>query len=322
MSDHPVEPPCNVRYVSRFDPHYFPHFDPPHPSSSFSQVMYDVSGETRAENHLIIIAQDELLLCLLADERVISRLDEWTTSVDLPQIVHDVADFLDRVAKRYSLSRRADLGRIPRPPHISVEDFLPEWRTLQDRLYATYRRGTEVLEAACGYVRDELQQPWPWLAYRLAYHLFQQAWERAEGVTMVRQRAPYFLYDDLWEPKVQPFRSVFETRPWETVSEARKRRMAEAMADCANLQPAESESRSLPKGKVRTDRELKTRRNTRWLYRHLICEETKYRIALSYHAEQQSRQKHKEFPSCSCEGNVRRGIDSAQALLHLTPYCF
>jgi hypothetical protein len=61
-----------------FDPHYFPSFDAPEPRQRFSDVMYAVSGRTRVENHLITIARDELLTCLLADERVISRLNRTT----------------------------------------------------------------------------------------------------------------------------------------------------------------------------------------------------------------------------------------------------
>ena len=101
------------------------------------------------------------------------------------------AAFLDRVADRYGLSRRGDLGRTARPPHISVEDDLPEWYGLQDRLYAAYRRSPEVRNAACTYVSDDLQQPWPWLAYRLTHHVFEQAWEDALGITMIHQRTSH-----------------------------------------------------------------------------------------------------------------------------------
>jgi hypothetical protein len=123
--------------------------------------MYAVSGRDRAENHLITIAREEFLSCWLADEHMTARLQTWSASIGLPAIVTDVADFLDRVTERYGFSRHADLWRIPRPIHVSIEDFLPEWCTLQDRLYAAYRRSPEVRDAACTYVHDELQQPWP-----------------------------------------------------------------------------------------------------------------------------------------------------------------
>jgi hypothetical protein len=119
MSDRPVETPYN--------PHYFPEFSPPYPSRTFDDVMYAVSGQNRAENHLITIARDEFLRCWLADERMTARLRTWSATIGLPEIINDVAEFLDRVADRYGFSVRADLGRIPRPPHISVEDLLPEW---------------------------------------------------------------------------------------------------------------------------------------------------------------------------------------------------
>ena len=199
MSGHLIEPPYN--------PHRFPHFDPPDQNQRLSDVMYAVSGRTRAENHLITIAREEFVLSWLSDTRMLSRLNEWRASVDHPAIVIDIADFLDRVAERYGFSRRADLGRIPAPPQTSIEDFIPEWYRLQDRLYTAYRRGRTAMDAIEIYVRDELRQPWPWLVGRLAHHVFQQAWEQAVGVTMVHQRASY-LDDHLWGPWVTaiPFR--------------------------------------------------------------------------------------------------------------------
>jgi hypothetical protein len=111
MSDRPVEPPYN--------PHDFPHFEPPYPTKKCSDVMYEVSGETRAENHLITTAQDEFLSCWLNDKRMTARLQTWSASVGLPEIINDVAAFLDRVTDRYGFSRRANLGRIPpSTPHI------------------------------------------------------------------------------------------------------------------------------------------------------------------------------------------------------------
>jgi hypothetical protein len=317
MSDRPVE--------RSYDPHCFPEFEPPYLNQQFDDIMYEVSGRNRAENQLITIARDEFLRCWLADERVTARLQTWGATVGLPEIINDVAAFLDRVTNRYGFSRRADLGRIARPPHISIDDLLPEWYGLQDRLYAAYRRSPEVRDAACTYVCDELQQPWRWLAYRLIAHVFQQAWERAEGITMIRQRTSHL--DPIMEPRVQPFRFVFETRHGETVAEANHRLMAEARAACANLLPIESESQSLPKGKVRPDRELKTQRNTKWLHVHLIGKVhgpsiSIYSIAKLFHSKQDRRREHKEFPRCSCQVDVRKGIKSAQALLDLTPYQF
>jgi hypothetical protein len=288
--------------------------------------MYDVSGQTRAENHLITIAREEFLSCWLADERMATRVQGWNASIGLPAIVADVADFLDRVTKRYGFSRRADLGRIPRPIHVSIEDFLPEWCTLQDHLYAAYRRSTEVMNAACTYVRDELQQEWPWLVCQLTNYVFEQAWDRALGITPVRSR-PSHLDDNIYGPYVQPFEYTFKTKPGELLVEATKRYDTEYMAGRTNLQPIESERRSLPKGKVRTDRERKTRRDTKWFYLYLVGKVhgpkiSMYSLAKVLHSEQEKHRKHKKFPGCSCQVDVRTGIKRAQALLDLTPWGF
>jgi hypothetical protein len=136
MSHHPVDPP--------YEPHRFPNFDPPDPSQHFSDVMYAVCGETRAQKRLITLAQDEFFAYVLKDEQILCHLQQSSASIGLSEITTDIAAFLDRVAERYGFSRRGDLGRIPRPPHISVEDLLPEWYGLQDRLYAAYRRSSEV----------------------------------------------------------------------------------------------------------------------------------------------------------------------------------
>jgi len=315
MSDRPVEPPYN--------PHYFPQFDPPYPSRTFDDVMYAVSGRNRAENHLITIARDEFFLYWCTDERMAARLQTWSASIGLPEIINDIAAFLDRVADRYGLSRRGDLGRIPRPPHISVEDLLPEWYGLQDCLYAAYRRSSEVRDAVCTYVDDELQQPWPWLAYRLTDHIFQQAWERAEGITMIRQRTSHL--DPMWEPRVQPFRFVFETKLHETVAEAKQRLMAEARAFCRNIHASKEEKfRNLPKGSPRKNQQENAIQDARWLYRQLICGATPAEIVTSHHEERRKSGKHTQDLSdaCGCWQRVGRGLRNAMSLLDATPFYF
>jgi hypothetical protein len=289
--------------------------------------MYEISGETRAENHLITTAQDEFLSCWLNDKRMTARLEAWEATIGLSEIVNDVAAFLDRVAERYSFSCRADLGRIPRPPHTSVEDLLPEWYGLQDRLYGAYRRSREIMEVTCTYVRDELEQPWPWLAYRLTNHVFEQASDRALGITPVRLR-PSHLDDHIYGPYVQPFEYTFKTKPGELLAEANKRFEAEYKAARANLQLRESMWQDLPKGEVRPSRERKTRRDTKWLYVYLIGKVhgpkiSIYSIAMLFHSEQEKRpNKHEKFPKCSCQVDVRTSIKRAQALLDLTPWRF
>jgi hypothetical protein len=310
MSDRPVEPLYNPHY---YNPHYFPQFYPPYVNPKLDDEMYAVSGRTRAKNHLITIARDEFLLWLLADERMTARLQVWSASIGLPEIINDVAAFLDRVADRYGLSRRGNLGRSPRPPHISVEDFLPEWCTLQDRLYAAYRRFSEVLKIAFGYVRDELRQPWRWLAFRLTYHVFQHAWERALGINPIYQRTSHL--DPMWEPLAQPFRFVFETRHGETVAEAKQRRMVEALEDCRNIHASEKEkSRSLPKGSPRKNQQDNAIQDAQWLYHQLICGDIQAQIAKSYH---DTRKEHKQpfSNACGCWQRVGRGLRNALLLL-------
>jgi len=191
MSNHPAQHP--------YDPNRFPHFESPYMSPRLYDVMYDASGKTRAKNHLIMIARDEFLLCWLSNERMAVRLEGWRASVGLPEIVNDIADFLDRVAGRLGVPRRADLGRIPCTPQALFEDFIPEWCRLQDRLYTAYQRGREVMDATAVYVWNELRQPWPWLAGRLGYQVYRQEWERAKGITIVHQMVSH-LDDHIWGP--------------------------------------------------------------------------------------------------------------------------
>jgi hypothetical protein len=178
MSDYPLE--------QVYPPDSFPHFQDPIPLGKFHHVMYDVSGETRVQNHLITLARDTLVSCLHTDARVTEYLQEWSASIGLPAIEHDIADFLDRVAQRFGLARRGDIPRYRRTPDTPIEDLLPEWYRLQDRLYTAYRRAGEVVDAAGACVRDEWRLPWPWLALRLAYDLFEQAYDRALGVSRSR----------------------------------------------------------------------------------------------------------------------------------------
>jgi hypothetical protein len=318
MSDRPA----NYSYDSL----RFPYFEQPFPTKRFSDVMYEVSGRTRAENHLITTAQAEFLSNWLKDKHMRARLEAWEAIVGFPEIINDIAAFLDRVADRYSLTHRRHLLRNPRPSHVAIEDLLPEWHVLQDRLYTTYRRSSEVRDAACTYVRDELRQPWPWLAYQLTNHVFEQAHDCALGVTPIRFRTSY-LDDHIHGPYVQPFEYTFKAKPGELVDEARKRLDAEYAAVRANIQPRETKQQSLPKGNVRPDRELKTQRNTKWLYLYLIGKEhgpkiSMYSMAKSFHIQQQKHRQHKKFPKCSCQGDVRAGIKSTQALLNLTPWRF
>jgi hypothetical protein len=318
MSDRPTEPLYNRDY---YNPHYFPEFDPPFASRKLDDEMYAVSGRTRAKNHLITIARDEFLLWLLADERMTRRLQAWSAIIGLPEIINNVAVFLDQVADWYGFSRRADIGRIPRPPHISIEDFLPEWCTLQDRLYAAYRRFSEILKVAFGYVRDELDQPWRWLGFRLTHRVFQHAWEDALGIKPIYQRTSYL--DPMFELRGQSLHFVFEQNPSETNAEARKRLMAEARAARADSKRRESESPSiakdshpwnLPKGSPRKNQQDNAIQDAQWLYRQLICGDTPAQIAKSHH---DARKEHKQAfsNSCGCRQRVDRGLRNALLLL-------
>ena len=319
MSDYPLE-----QLEQLYPPDQFPYFQGPICLGKLHDVMHAVSGDTRVQRHLSTLARETLLSHLRTDERLTAYLLEWSASIGLPEIERDISDFLDRVARRFSLSRRADLARFVRPPHIPIEDFLPEWYRLKARLYAAYNRAGEVMDVACTYVCDELQLPWPWLAFRLSFDLFEQAHERAIGGMFVRRRASY-LDDHLYAPLVPHVTFPgFETRDGEPLKVAIQRCMDAAREHCNTLEAmARPLPGSLPKSKPRTDREDKTRRNVRWFYDHRICQKRKYQIAKAYHTQRTDNRHKGAFPSsCSCKQNVIDGIKAAERLLGMTPYNF
>jgi hypothetical protein len=316
MSDYPLE--------QLYPPDNFPYFQDPICFSKFYDVMHAVSGDTRVQNHLITLARETLLSYLRTDERLTAYLQEWSANIGLPEIERDISDFLDRVVRRFGLSRRADLARLPRTPHIPIEDFFPEWYRLQTRLYAAYDRAGEVVDVACTYVRDELQLPWPWLAFRLAFDLFEQAHERALGITFVRQR-PSYLDDYVYGPVVPHVTFPgFETKDGEPLDEAINRCIDAAREHCNTLRAmAHVLPGDLPKGMLRTDQEGNTRRNIRWFYEHRICQKAKYQIAKAHHAERTDNGHEGAFPrSCSCRQNVTDGIEAAERVLGMSPYNF
>ena len=73
-----------------YDPLRFPYFEAPFPTKRFRDVMYDVSGCTRAENHLITTAQTEFLLSWLTDKRMKAHLEAWEAIVGFPEIINDI----------------------------------------------------------------------------------------------------------------------------------------------------------------------------------------------------------------------------------------
>jgi hypothetical protein len=287
--------------------------------------MDDVSGATRVQNHLTTLAREEFLARLRADARITVRLRECVASIGLPAIERDIADFLDRVARRFGLSRRADLVRATRPPHTPIEDLLPEWDSLQGRLYTAYDRADEVLEAVGAYVCDAWQMPWGWLVCRLTNDMFEQAFARALGIRFVHQRASY-LNDDLYGGFVPHVTFPgFETIHGESLDEAIQRRMDAAHEDCNTLRAmALTGPGDLPKGRLRKDQESNTRRNVRWLYEERVCQKKKYEIAKVHHAERPDKKDHlRPFTKCSCYQNVKDGIEDAQRLLGgMSPYFF
>jgi hypothetical protein len=229
----------------RYDPDQFPHFDVPHlrlakmpDGRYFDAIAYDVSARNRAESYLIALGQAELLSCMLVNDDVIDRLRGWSASVGLLEIEHDIADFLDRVAQRLNLSRRADIERTLRalPTRSTfIEDFLPEWHKLQDRLYATYGRAGMVLNAAGRYVYKELQRPWRWLVFRLTDHVFEQAWERALGIKRVSSH-PSYLDDNVHGFLEEDFEFVFKAPRHAHLAEALQRWDDETKKARVNLQ--------------------------------------------------------------------------------------
>jgi hypothetical protein len=281
MSDYPLE-----QLKQLYPPDQFPYFQPPICFGKLYDVMHAVSGETRVQRHLSTLARETLLSHLRTNERLTAYLQEWSASIGLPEIERDISDFLDQVARRFGLSRRGSLVGLPRPAHMPIEDFLPQWYRLQARLYAAYDRAGEVMDVACTYVRDELQLPWPWLAFRLSFDLFDQAHERAIGITFVRRSSSY-LDDYVYGPHVPHVTfPAFETRDGEPLEVAIRRCMDAAREHCNTLRAmARLLPGDLPKGMLRTDQEGNTRRNVWWFYEHRICQKTKYQIAKAYHAE-------------------------------------
>jgi hypothetical protein len=319
MSDYPLE-----QLEQLYPPDRFPYFQGPICSGKLHDVMHAVSGDTRVQRHLSTLARETLLSHLRTDERLTAYLLEWSASIGLSEIERDISDFLDRVARRFGLSRRADLARFVRPPHIPIEDFLPEWYRLQARLYAAYNRAGEVMDVACTYVCDELQLPWPWLAFRLSSDLFEQAHERAIGVMLVRRRASYL--DDYVHGPLVPHVTFpgFETRDGEPLDEAIRRCMDAAREHC-NILPAMARAApdGLTKGKLLKPQEDNTQRYVRWFYDHRICQKRKYQIAKAHHAERTDNSHDRAFPRfCSCRQNVIDGIKAAERLLRMSPYNF
>jgi hypothetical protein len=308
MSDYPLE--------QLYPPDRFPHFQGPIASTKLSEVMYDVSGKTRVEKQLRTIAREELLACLRTNQQLTALLQEWSVNVGLPAIEHDIADFLDRVARRFGLARRGDLARHRRTPDTPIEDLLPEWYRLQDRLYTAYRRAGEVMGAAEACVRDAWQLPWLWLACRLAFDLFTQAHERALGVTFVRQRTSY-LDDHVWGSYLPPVSFLgFKHKDWGLLDQAIQQFWDAAREIVDNMRAmAVTVPGDLPKGQWREDRERKTRRNVQWFYEYRICGKSAYEIAHARHANM--GEKHpKAFPkSCSCRKTVTMGLKVAEQLL-------
>jgi hypothetical protein len=314
--------------VHSYNTDRFLYFERPQTPDRIDDIMYTVDCNTRARHHLINIARDEFLSLWLSNESMLPYLEGWSASVDLPEITDEIAHFLDQVAERLGLSRRADIHRGIHNIQRLAEDFRPEWNRLQDRLYTAYQRGNEVFDVVEVYVREELQQPWPWLVGRLTDHIFQQGWQWAMGIPLVFQRTSPL--SSICDPRVQPFSSVFETRRGETVPEAKQRRMAEALEDCQNMQAIEQPATwlNLPKGTLRKGQESNTRQDVKWLYQVLIGqvhgpEILPYQLAKAYHnARRDHRGKNKEWDNCSCQGAIRDGIDRAQRLLNATPYVF
>jgi hypothetical protein len=284
----------------------------------FSEIAYDVSGRDRAENHLITIVQAELLSCMLMNKGVCDRLQGWSASVGLPEIEHDIADFLERVAQRLGLSQRADLGRRrPATPQALIEDLIPEWYRLQDCLYTAYGHAGKVLSAAGRYVYEELQRPWLWLAYRLTEHVFQEAWQRALGIKMVGSRTSY-LDDNVWGFLEEDFEFVFKAPRHAHLAEVLQQWDDETKKARANLQRAAG----IPKRRPGKNQQDNAKQDARWLYHQLICGDTERQIVESYHTERHQSGEHMQdlSSSCGCWQRVERGLRNASSLLSATAY--
>ena len=132
---------------------------------------------------------------------------------------------------------------------------------------------------------------------------------------MIRQRTSHL--DPIMEPLAQPFRSVFETKHGETVTEAKQRRMAEAREDCRNIK-----SLGLPKGSPGKNRQENATQDAKWLYRQLLCGDTPTEIVSAYHNARKKSHGQELSDGCGCWQRVSRGLLNAMSLLNATPFEF
>jgi hypothetical protein len=297
----------------------FPFFDPP-----FIEEMHALSGTTHVENMRHIIARIELLNCLTEDPRVIARIETWGNDIGLIRAVDEVATVFDRVAQQCGLAHRADLfmseqdsDTITLQDEALDEELSQQVSQVLERYQEAIHHSSPAIEAAITYVRDELHLPWPWLAYELYMKLLMDTYQYMFGIDV-----PLGYRLDPDDPPVSPLSLIFETRPGETLRAAQRRFTEEANAAFAQLQALPDDENHAPLGLIRRDLEDTVRRNTRWLYRHLICHDCPYQIAKAYHAERIGEDHDRPFGDCSCQQNIRDGIREAKRVLGLTPFFF
>jgi hypothetical protein len=305
MDSDPPEDHSSLHFSEEFfsDSSNFPLFDPP-----FIEEMHVLTGTTHADNMRHIIA----------------RIEPWGNEIGLIRAAEELASVLDSIAQCCRVEHRSDLFvREQDAEGIRVQDDASDDELSQqvseaiERYLEAMHGSSRSIESAITYVRDELHLPWPWLAYELHLKLLMDSYQYVVGIDM-----PLGYRFDPDDPPAAPFSWTFETRPGETLSAAQRRFTEEANAAVAQLQALPNEASPAELGRIRQDLEQITRRNTRWFYRHRICQERINQLAKTYHTERAGDPDHPTFPDCSCRGTVRTGIKEADRVLGLTPFHF
>jgi hypothetical protein len=287
------------------------------------EEMYHVTGATYADNLRHGCARVELLNCLDEDPQVLAHLETWGREIGLIQAAEEAARLGEEEAELCGVRGRWEIWRREEheplgPPDEARDQVLSERLTqAMERVLEAFRRNTEVFEAACAYVRDELQLPWIWLAWELSNMLLLDEFQYVFGIEL--RKGLRFIPED---PPAADFSWTFAKRPGETFRSMQQRFIEESNQAYAQIQPASGDVVDVPTGRLRKDLEETTRRYTRWFYRHRFCQENPYQIAKTHHAERDQAHQQQPFPKCSCLRNVLDGIKEAERVLGLTPYFF
>jgi hypothetical protein len=271
------------------------------------EEMYHVTGATYADNLRHGCARVALLDCLAEDPQVLAHLESWGREIGLIQAAEEVASLGEEAAQLCGVGSRWEVWRREEheplgPPDEARDQALLRLTEAFERFLEAFRRSTEVLEAACAFVRDELRLPWVWLAWELTMMLLLEAFQEVLGIEVCKGLR--YIPED---PPAADFSWTFTTRPGETVSAAQQRFNAEAHTAFVQIQPVPDAPEQIPLGRQRQDLEELARRNAQWFYRHKVRQEPISRIARDCHVSRV---------------NVYDGIKKAEQVLSLTTYVF